>query len=268
MAEQVSRHVSLSITKSRTQKQPKLTSVRHFEVDIPRNFQKWFSQFSQNFVLQKFSFYGTLGFLTCFCVDPRKPYLETPKTHFSTAFLSWHSGKFSKVKVFVFLHFREIFFLKKIHFMTQHFLDMFLCRSPNTVLKNSLNSPLYTILNLTFREIFKNDSFRFSQFSWNFVPETLIFMARWSYWLVSLSIPENRIQKQPKQTSLHHFEVDIPKNFQKWKYSIFPIFFKFYFFLITILCYTRLLDMFLCRSPKTALRNTKNSPVFSIFKFT
>ncbi len=35
-------------------------------------------------------------------------------------------------------------------------------------------------------------------------------------------------QKYPKLISLQHFEVDIPKNFQKWKYSFFSIFSNFF----------------------------------------
>ncbi len=44
---------------------------------------------------------------------------------------------------------------------------------------------------------------------------------------VSLSIPENRIQKYPKLTSLQHFEIDIFRNFQKWKFLFFSILLKF-----------------------------------------
>ncbi len=43
-----------------------------------------------------------------------------------------------------------------------------------------------------------------------------------------LSIPENRTQKYPKLTSLQHFEIDIPENFQKWKFLFFSIFLKFF----------------------------------------
>ncbi len=48
-------------------------------------------------------------------------------------------------------------------------LHMFIHRFPKTALKNIQNSPLYSILKLTFPEIFKNKNFRFSQFSQNFV---------------------------------------------------------------------------------------------------
>ncbi len=63
------------------------------------------SQFSPNFDFKKFLFYRTVGFLTCFSIDPQKPLSKVPKTH------------------------------------------------------------LYSILKLTFLEIFKNKSFRLSQFS-------------------------------------------------------------------------------------------------------
>ncbi len=47
-------------------------------------------------------------------------------------------------------------------------LDMFLHRTPKTALKNTQNLPLYSILKVTFPEIFKKESFRFSQYSQNF----------------------------------------------------------------------------------------------------
>ncbi len=40
-------------------------------------------------------------------------------------------------------------------------------------------------------------------------------LAQWAFSHVFLSIPENPSQKYPKLTSLQHFEVDIPRNFQK-----------------------------------------------------
>ncbi len=83
---------------------------------------------------------------------------------------------------------------------------MFLYRSPKTALKNTQNSTLHSTLKLTFLEIFKNESFCFSQFSRNFV--------------------------------------------------------------IFILWHKELLDMFLRRSLKTALKNTQNSPLYSILKLT
>ncbi len=90
-------HVSLPIAENRTQKYPKLTSLQYFEIDIPGNFQKWkflfFSIFSK-FCFKKFSFCCTM-FL---CWPPR--------IHLSTTL----NEKFSKMKIFVFLNFLEIFF--------------------------------------------------------------------------------------------------------------------------------------------------------------
>ncbi len=94
-----------------------------------------------------------------------------------------------------------------------------------TALKNTQNSPLYIILKLIFLEIFKNESFRVFKFSWNFVLKKF---PHWASWQVSLSIPENRIQKHPKLAFLQHFEVDIPEYF-KWKFSFFSIFSQFFF---------------------------------------
>ncbi len=48
-------------------------------------------------------------------------------------------------------------------------LGMFLCQCPKTTLKNTQNLPLYSIFKLKFPEIFKNESFLFSQFSRNHV---------------------------------------------------------------------------------------------------
>ncbi len=59
---------------------------------------------------KKFPFYGIVGFLTCFSVDYQKPLSEVPTTHLATAFWSWHSWKFSIMKIFVFPNFLEIFF--------------------------------------------------------------------------------------------------------------------------------------------------------------
>ncbi len=93
---------------------------------------------------------------------------------------------------------------------------MFFYRSPKTALKNTQNSPLYTILKLTFPEIFKNESFCFSQFSRNFIfLNNVHFMAQATSGHVSPPIPKNRTQKCSKLTSPQHFEIDIPENFQK-----------------------------------------------------
>ncbi len=118
---------------------------------------------------KKFSFYGTVYFLTFFSTDPRKQHSKIPKTYLSTAFWSWYSWEFSKIRVFVFLIFFLIFWKKKISILWySELLDMFLFRCPKTAFKNIQSIPLYSILKLTFLEIFKNESFCFSQFSGNF----------------------------------------------------------------------------------------------------
>ncbi len=43
------------------------------------------------------------------------------------------------------------------------------------------------------------------------------------------TVPENGTQKYPKLASLQNFEVEIPGNFQKWKFSFFSIFSEFLF---------------------------------------
>ncbi len=99
-------HVSLSIPENRTRKYSGLTSLQHFEVDIRRKFQKWkfwlFPIFSK-FCFQKIPFYDIMGFLIYFSVDARKPRSKIPKIQLFTAFWSWHSQKFSKMKLLVFL---------------------------------------------------------------------------------------------------------------------------------------------------------------------
>ncbi len=85
---------------------------------------------------------------------------------------------------------------------------------------------------------------------------------------VFLSIPENRTKKYPKPTSLQHFEVDISRNFQKSKFLFFSTFSKFCLKKISILWHSGHFNMFLCRSLKTALKNTQNSSLYSILKVT
>ncbi len=48
------------------------------------------------------------------------------------------------------------------------------------------------------------------------------------------------------------------RNVQKWKFPFFPIFSKFCFKKIFILWHIELLDMFLCRPSKIALKNIQN----------
>ncbi len=73
-----------------------------------------------------------------------------------------------KIKVFVFLNFLEILFcfsfFKSILYHCG-LLDMFPCTSSKTALQNTYNSLLYNILKLTILGIFKNENFRFFQFS-------------------------------------------------------------------------------------------------------
>ncbi len=54
------------------------------------------------------------------------------------AFWSWHSQKFWKMKVFIFLDFLEIVF-KKISIWHVGLLEMFPCQSSKTALKNTQN---------------------------------------------------------------------------------------------------------------------------------
>ncbi len=72
------------------------------------------------------------------------------------------------MKTFVFLNFLEMLFKKKSILEHSGLLDMFLSRSPKITLKNSQNSPLYSILKLTFLKILKNESFYVSKFYRNF----------------------------------------------------------------------------------------------------
>ncbi len=70
---------------------------------------------------------------------------------------------------FHFPQFPQNFVFKKFSILWHiGLLDMYLHRSPKTALKNTQNSPLYSILKLTFLRIFKNESFRFSQYSQKF----------------------------------------------------------------------------------------------------
>ncbi len=62
--------------------------------------------------------------------------------------------------LFLFSQFSQNLFLKNFHFMT--------------ALKNTQNSPLYSILKLTFPKIFKNESFNFSQYSQNFFSDSCL----------------------------------------------------------------------------------------------
>ncbi len=116
----------------------------------------------------RFPFYGKAGFLTCSSIDRRKLHSKTPKTHLSTAFWSWHSRKFSKIKVFVFPNFLEILFKKNSFYGTLGFLTCFSVdpRKPHSKIPKTTS--LYSTLKMIFPEIFKNENFRFSQYSQKF----------------------------------------------------------------------------------------------------
>ncbi len=119
---------------------------------------------------EKFPFYDIVDLYACFYVDPRKSHSKIPRTHHFTAFWYWHSWSFSKLKVFVFHNFFEILFKKSFSFYgaVGRFLTCFSADSWKPHL-NTQNSPLYSISKLRFLGIFKNESFRFFQFSRNFV---------------------------------------------------------------------------------------------------
>ncbi len=112
-------------------------------------------------------------------------------------------------------------------------LDMFLHRSLKTVLKNTRNSPLYNILKLTFQEIFKNENFCFSQFSQNSIFKKIFIL--WHREFLDMFLyrsPKTALKNTQNQLSLQHFEVNIPGDFQKGKFSFFPIFSNFFFWLM------------------------------------
>ncbi len=83
---------------------------------------------------KKFSFYGTVGYLTCFSIDPRKLHSKIRKTHLSTAFWSWFLEIF-KNKNFCFSQFSEILFKTISILWRSWLLDMFLRPFPKTALK-------------------------------------------------------------------------------------------------------------------------------------
>ncbi len=85
--------------------------------------------------------------------------------------------------------------------------------------------------------------------------------------LTCLLIPENRTQKYSKPTSTAFWSCH-SRKFSKMKVLFFSIFSKFCLKKIFILWHSGLLDMFFCRSPKTALKNIQNSHLCSILKLT
>ncbi len=108
-----------------------------------------------------------------FSVDPRKPHSKIPKTHLSTAFWSWHSWDFLKIKVLVLFNFLKILFKKISILWHRELLDMFLCCFPKTALINIQNSPLQNF-EVDIPGNFQSRKF-FSQFSRNFVFKKFLF---------------------------------------------------------------------------------------------
>ncbi len=154
--------------------------------------------------------------------------VRTPKTHLSTAFWSWHYQKFSKIKIFIFPNFLEI--LLKKNFILWHigFLDMFLCRFPKTVLKNT-----QTHLSTAF---WSWHTWKFSKMKVFVFPNFLKIWFKkgnsilWHIGLLDMFLcrfPKTAL-KNTQNYLLQHFEVDISRNFQKWKFSFFLIFSNFF----------------------------------------
>ncbi len=71
--------------------------------------------------------------------------------------------------------------------------------------------------------------------------------------------PRKPHKKYPNFTSLHHFDVDIPENFQN-KSICFSQFSRNFVQKNIHLWHSELLDMFLCWFPKIELKNIQNSP--------
>ncbi len=129
MAQWASWHVSLSIPENRTQKYPKLTSLWHFEVDIPENFQKlnfYFLNFLEILFSKHVHFMAQWASLNVSLSITKNRPQKYPKLKFSIAFWNWHSWKFLKMKVFVFFSFLEFFprlmpeFLRSPHICCLH----------------------------------------------------------------------------------------------------------------------------------------------------
>ncbi len=126
-------------------------------------------------------------------------------------------GNIKKNKVSVLLNFLEISFQQNFLFYgtVGFFTCMCLHRSPKIALKNTQNSLLYSNLKLTFPEIFKNVSLRFSTFFGNFVSEKFSFYGTLGLLTCSSTDPRKPHSEPTELTSQQHFEVDIPGNFLK-----------------------------------------------------
>ncbi len=111
---------------------------------------------------------------------------------------------------------------KNFHFMAQLGLLNDSWKPHSKIPKNHLS--------ITFLGIFENESFSFSQSSQNFVLKKFPFYGTEVFLAVFQSISENCTKKYAKLASLQHFEVNVPGNLQKWKFSYFS---NFVFRLIT-----------------------------------
>ncbi len=203
------------LLKNCSQKYPKLTSSQPFEVDIPGNFQKWMFlfQFSRHFVLKRFPFYGTVGFLTRLSVNSQKPHLKIPKTHLCAAFWSWHLWKFSKIS-FHFSQFSRNFFFRLIPgFLRLHHK----CKIP---LKYSNNCLQFLTTSKFLTKYFKI-CFSFFKIFWKIHPNTFFqnFRRRFSEILQIFWKSSNSILKYLPAPP-NNFPYCIPRN-------IFKIYLKF-----------------------------------------
>ncbi len=106
----------------------------------------------------RFSFYGTAGFLSCSSVDPPKPTLKTTQNSPLHYFEVNIPGNFQKWKFSFFLIFSKSCSEKNFYFIT-HWASWDVSLS---ILENRTQiypKPLlYSLLKLTFPEIFKNES--------------------------------------------------------------------------------------------------------------
>ncbi len=82
--------------------------------NVEKNFKLWGDLRNPGVSREnKFPVFGTMGFLTCFSIDSRKPHTKLPKTHLSAALGSWHSWKFLFFSIFSKLYFKK---KKSFHF--------------------------------------------------------------------------------------------------------------------------------------------------------
>ncbi len=106
--------------------------------------------------------------------------------------------------------------------------DMFLHWFPKTALKNTQNLSLYSILKLTFPEIFKNESFRFSQFSWNFVSKKRLFYGTLGFFICFSVDPRKPHSIILKTTSLYSLlKLTLPEIFKNKSFHFSQFFRNF-----------------------------------------